>query len=212
VEFGLVDTVKSKPVLGPDDVLLLLTHLWSRDTYTFPTEDQCESLAAIMLMSIFTGCRPAELVERTQRKATCKYQQGNQGDSDSEEQDLKDDLDDPNYNAPDPWDNPNDADYNGLEESATCNDNTGHLSEHIKRCKALCYKDICLWIVQNPSCGERDLVAIEVTLAYHKGADNKPKLYATILYTSITELTSFEALPFSSTRRSSPSFVLSTTF
>jgi hypothetical protein len=120
VEFGLVDTVKAKPVLGPDDVLLLLTHLWARDACTFPTRDQCESPAAIMLLSIFTGCRPAELIERARRKATLKYQQGNQGDSDSEEQEIKGDLDDPNYDALDPWDNPNDTGYDGLEKRATC--------------------------------------------------------------------------------------------
>jgi hypothetical protein len=164
-----------------------------------------------MLMSIFTSCRPAELVERAQRKATCKYKQGNQGDSNSEEQNLKGDLDDPNYNALDPWDNPNDADYNGLEESATCKDNTDHLREPMKRCKALCYEDIRLWIVQNPLRGERNLLAMEVTLVHHKGADKKPKPCVTIPYTSIMELTSFKALPSSSAKRSSLSFVLSAT-
>jgi hypothetical protein len=212
VDFELVETVKSKPVIGPDDLLLLLTHLWARDTCTFPTEDQRESLAAIMLMSIFTSCRPAELVERAQHKATCKYKQGIQGDSNSEEQDLKGDLDNPNYDALDPWDNPNNADYNVLEESATCKDNTDNLREPMKRCKALCYEDIRLWIVQNPLRGERDLLAMEVTLVHHKGADKKPKPYVTIPYTSIIELTSFKALPSSSAKRSSLFFVLSATF
>jgi hypothetical protein len=31
--------------------------------------------------------------------------------------------------------------------------------------------DIRLWIVQNPILGERDLLAIEITLEHHKGAD-----------------------------------------
>ena len=210
-EFGLVDTVKSKPVLGPDDVLLLLTHLWARDTCIFPTEDQRESLAAIKLISIFTGCRPAELVDGSRRKVTCKYLQGNQGDSDGEEQDPPGDLDDPNYDAPDPWDNPNDTDYNWLEENATCDDDTGYLNKR-KRSKALCYEDIRLWIVQNPLHGERDLVAMEVTLAHHKGVDNKPKPYATLPYIPIMELTRSEALPFSSAKRFFLSSVLSATF
>lgn len=167
-------------MIGPDDLLLLLTHLWARDTCTFPTEDQRESLAAIMLVSIFTGCRPAELVERARRKAICRYKESSQGESDSDEQDPKGDLDDPNYDTLDPWDNPDDADYDGLEESTTCRENINHPHEPTKRCKALCYEDIRLWIVQNPSRGERDLLAMEVTLAHHKGADNKPKPYATI--------------------------------
>ncbi|KAH9203768.1 hypothetical protein DL95DRAFT_418785 [Leptodontidium sp. 2 PMI_412] len=44
-----------------------------------------------------------------------------------------------------------------------------------RKYKALCYEDICLWIVQNPKRGERDLLAMEVHLQNHKGVDNKPK-------------------------------------
>ncbi|PVH69879.1 hypothetical protein DL98DRAFT_578123 [Cadophora sp. DSE1049] len=48
--------------------------------------------------------------------------------------------------------------------------------EEVKRqYKALCYEDICLWIVQNPKRGERDVLAMEVHLQNHKGVDNKPK-------------------------------------
>jgi hypothetical protein len=47
--------------------------------------------------------------------------------------------------------------------------------EAIWKYKALCYKDICFWIVQNPKRGERDLLAIEVHLRHYKGVDNKPK-------------------------------------
>jgi hypothetical protein len=49
--------------------------------------------------------------------------------------------------------------------------------EAIRKYKALCYEDICFWIVQNPKRGESDLLAIEVHLRHHKGVDNKPKPY-----------------------------------
>jgi len=52
--------------------------------------------------------------------------------------------------------------------------------EAIWKYKALYYKDICLWIVQNPKQGERDLLAIEVYLQHYKGVDNKPKLYVAL--------------------------------
>lgn len=52
------------------------------------------------------------------------------------------------------------------------------LEEEVRETKAICYEDICLWIVQNPKPGERDLLAMEVFLRNHKGADKKPKPYA----------------------------------
>ena len=59
--------MKAKPVLGADDILLLLTHLWARDTSIFPTKDQRLMLAAMMLLSIYTGCRPAKLANASKR-------------------------------------------------------------------------------------------------------------------------------------------------
>lgn len=59
--------IKAKPVLGADDILLLLTHLWARDTSIFPTEDQQLILATMMLLSIYIGCRPAELADALKR-------------------------------------------------------------------------------------------------------------------------------------------------
>lgn len=50
--------------------------------------------------------------------------------------------------------------------------------EAIRKYKALCYEDICLWIVRNPRKGERDVLAMEVHLRHYKGVDNKPKPYA----------------------------------
>jgi Protein of unknown function (DUF3435) len=61
-----------------------------------------------------------------------------------------------------------------------CDAKLDKFGEAIRKYKALCYKDICLWIVQNPKRGERDLLAIEVHLRHHKGVDNKPKLYVTL--------------------------------
>ena len=50
----------------------------------------------------------------------------------------------------------------------------------IRACKALCYEDIVLWVVLNPQKGERDVLAMEVSLRYHKGVDNKPKPYVAL--------------------------------
>lgn len=61
---------------------------------------------------------------------------------------------------------------NGSPDQPAALDN---IEEEVRKCKALCYEDITLWIVQNPQPGGRDLLAMEVFLRNHKGVDNKPK-------------------------------------
>ncbi|KAL9111830.1 MAG: hypothetical protein Q9187_007868 [Circinaria calcarea] len=73
-EFHLRREKTPKPMLGADDLILLLTHHWVWDTSIFPTEHQRLTLAAIMLLLIYTGCRPAELVDAAKRKATSRTQ------------------------------------------------------------------------------------------------------------------------------------------
>ncbi|KAJ6436177.1 ribosomal protein s17 [Purpureocillium lavendulum] len=68
-EFHLDDQPKSKPVMGVDDLLLGLTHHWSRDWSVFPTEDDRLDLSTIMLFQAYTACRPAELVDGTKSRA-----------------------------------------------------------------------------------------------------------------------------------------------
>jgi hypothetical protein len=57
----------------------------------------------------------------------------------------------------------------------------GEFEKAKQKYKALCYKNICIWIVQNPKRGRRDLLAMEVYLQNHKGVDNKPKPYVTLI-------------------------------
>ena len=185
-DFGLSTTVKPKPVLGPNDILLLLTHHWARDTCTFPTEDQRVSFAAILLFFIYTGCRPAELVDSSKSRNGCQASWDDLDDPDSEGpdcegQDLEqsEDLDcegqdlkqseDPDYDKPDPWECLDNGNY------SDDNDSLSNFNKLIRLYKAICYKDVRLQIVQNSKQGEQDLLAIKVTLFYYKGADKKPK-------------------------------------
>jgi hypothetical protein len=46
-------------------------------------------------------------------------------------------------------------------------------TEH-RQFDALCYEDVRLLVVRNPVAGERDVLAMEVKLAHHKGAKRKP--------------------------------------
>jgi hypothetical protein len=73
-EFCLRWEKTAKPVLGADDLILLLTHHWAWDMSTFPTKDQRLAFATIMLLLIYTSCWPAELVDAAKSKATCREQ------------------------------------------------------------------------------------------------------------------------------------------
>jgi hypothetical protein len=146
-EFELDLTPKDKPVLGSDDVLLLLTHLWARDTCVFPMEDQRHALATILLLSIFIGARLAELVDAIKHNAPHKYPweypetlnldveepTADLDDLDDEQLDPMDHPEDPDYDQAQPWDNVDDADYY---------DDIGESPSTKRRYKALCYEDI----------------------------------------------------------------------
>lgn len=41
--------------------------------------------------------------------------------------------------------------------------------------RTLCYEDITLLLLPNPTPGERDVLVIEVTLAHTKGEERQPK-------------------------------------
>lgn len=121
-----------------------------------------------MLLLIYTGCRPAELVDAAKRKATAgeqAYEDDNWNSAYQDSTEIEDD--DPLYENVKPWTNPNNTDYN--------DENTDDIST--REYKALCFEDIRVWIVRNPTLGERDLLGMEILLANHKGADRKPKPY-----------------------------------
>ncbi|PQE19444.1 hypothetical protein CJF30_00009883 [Rutstroemia sp. NJR-2017a BBW] len=70
VDFDLDSTSRPKPVVGPDDLLLLLVQHWARDESVFPTEDDRLDLATIMLFNAYTGGRPAEFGHASKGKAS----------------------------------------------------------------------------------------------------------------------------------------------
>ncbi|KFA52687.1 hypothetical protein S40293_10323 [Stachybotrys chartarum IBT 40293] len=67
-EFDLDMMPKEKPVLNVDDLILGLTHHWSRDRSIFPTEEDRLDLATIMLFQSYTAGRPAEFVDGTKSR------------------------------------------------------------------------------------------------------------------------------------------------
>jgi hypothetical protein len=248
VKFELDTTSKSKPVAGPDDLLLLLVQHWARDEHVYPTEDDRLDVATILLFQSYTGGRPAEFVHSSKGKAsedplgeaeeTNKNQriQERKNVDDDEEDNTDDGLefdddsdagDGPEYENDLLFDSDDDATAAADDDAATDDEGTeatadrdsGYNSDRTdvtmtedtddcftvevdgagrpvrqsgdadeldefgearRKYKALCYEDICLWIVKNPKEGERDLLAMEVHLRHHKGVDNKPKPYVAL--------------------------------
>ncbi|EJP62038.1 FluG domain-containing protein [Beauveria bassiana ARSEF 2860] len=235
-KFNLDDEPGSKPVLSVDDLLLGLTHHWSRDRRVFPTEDDRLDVAAIMLFQAYTACRPAELVDGTKRRGTgdpllddsgvddapsskaaenCAVRGGrrqqrklasatgrmsrprnsirrsgpaSESDSDSDDFTLdsgdesddgeihthQDDTSDTEYS------DDGDEDIDMLQTEPRPDQLAGNAKqdedqEAIRLHKALCYEDIVLWVVRDPNRRGRDVLAMEVFLRHHKGAEKKPK-------------------------------------
>jgi hypothetical protein len=208
-KFGLDTTAKAKPVAGPDDLLLLLVQHWARDQSIFPTEDDRHDVATIMLFQSYTGGRPAEFVHSSKGKAADDPLGEAKTDKDMRPRELtnhgwddKSDTEDAN-GYDDDYEGHPDSGYgtDGTDTTTAEDINDGcaigigrsgesilqpctgvkhdEFGEAIRQYKALCYEDICVWIVQNPRPGGRDLLAMEVLLRHHKGVDNKPKPYVT---------------------------------
>jgi hypothetical protein len=229
VKFELDTTSKSKPVAGPDDLLLLLVQHWARDEHVYPTEDDRHDVATILLFQSYTGGRPAEFVHSSKGKASeDPLGEADETDTNKRRQERKDVDNDEDSNADDglgfdddsdAGDGPEyendllfDSDDEGTDETADRDsgyssdrtdvtmtedtddcftveldgagqpvrqngdaDELDEFGEARRKYKALCYEDICLWIVRNPKEGERDILAMEVHLRHHKGVDNKPK-------------------------------------
>jgi hypothetical protein len=59
--------------------------------------------------------------------------------------------------------------------SSTYNNNVFDDIDSVRYFDILCYKDICLLVVQSPDKREQDILAIEVKIAYYKGYNRYPK-------------------------------------
>ncbi|KAG9244694.1 hypothetical protein BJ878DRAFT_542014 [Calycina marina] len=99
VDFDLDSTSKPKPVVGPDDPLLLLVQHWARDQFVFPTEDDRHDLATIMLFNAYIGGRPAEFFHASKGKAGQRGFDDKSNASDDSEDDENELFDDGDQDA-----------------------------------------------------------------------------------------------------------------
>ena len=139
--------------------------------------------------STLAGARPSQLMQRKGRLPVANKRMRMTTGMNINSSDVAKNGD-PVYENLEPWANPNDT---GCDDDYDAN-------TFAQEYMALCYKNIHLWIVQNPTHKGRSLLATEVTLAYHKGADRKPKLYVSICISNPTNMTPTRP-PSSSTKR-----------
>jgi hypothetical protein len=62
-------------------------------------------------------------------------------------------------------------DNDGSDDDVAISD----VKTELRQFDTLCYEDVCLLVVRNPVAGERDVLAMEVKLAYYKGAKRRLK-------------------------------------
>jgi hypothetical protein len=137
----------------------------------------------ILLLLFATGCRPAELVDakKKQRKRTpglndnktCTDTTDDEGFNDTEGgADTDFGFDSDNAHNSTVTDLGSEIGNNGSDNNnIAISDN----QTEYRQFDTLYYKDVRLLVVRNPVAGERNVLAIEVKLAYYKGAKRKPK-------------------------------------
>ncbi|KEY73695.1 hypothetical protein S7711_09571 [Stachybotrys chartarum IBT 7711] len=147
--------IDGKPVIDVNDLLALQVFNIAYDTRIFPSERHRLNLTGIYSILAFTGARPAELVDNEKKKpkdGTWEELWGKKAISRDEENSR-------------------------LLEELLVQETEGR-----GRPKALCYEDVSLMVVRDPSTG-RDVLTMAIKFIHHKGADNKLKPLLTIIRT-----------------------------
>ncbi|KAH7370272.1 hypothetical protein BKA65DRAFT_589640 [Rhexocercosporidium sp. MPI-PUGE-AT-0058] len=164
-DYDLDITVKEKP---------------ARDTSTFPTERHRVQFALILLLLFATGCRPAELVDaKKKRRRWPGLKDEESDDGDVDDNSFEDEDAEVGADADFGFDDHDSAIADlGSENNGNGSDDHVVMSDvgtELRQFDSLYYEDVRLLVVRNPVVGERDMLAMEVKLAHHKGAKRRPK-------------------------------------
>lgn len=179
-DFELDITVKEKPVLDVDD-LLLLNYYWARDTSIFPMERHRVQFVLVLLLLFATGCWPAELIDAKKNK---RRRPGLDDHETGADDVIDESFDDTEVGADSDFgfDNNHDSTVADLSSKIDNDNNSDNddiamssVDTELRQFDVLCYEDVCLLVVWNPVAGERDVLAMEVKLAYYKGAKRRLK-------------------------------------
>lgn len=150
-QYKLDTSVRDKPVLSVDDLLLVLHHHWVLCTWVYPDEEQRLLVALLFLFAAYTGSRPCSLVDASVKKLedptrnTVEDETPSSCDSGYED-DNSEDGDEPAYDK--------DADTD-MEEL-----------------KSVLYEHVTILAVKVK---ERSVLVMFITVIHTKGEDRKPQ-------------------------------------
>ena len=157
--FGLrAPNIDGKPVVSAAELRVILIFNIAYDTRVFPCERQRAHLWACYLLLVYTGARPAELVDSEKKKpkdGSAKQLFNWKAVMLSNDGDEDDEL------PPD-------------EVSQKLDNLLLQETEGRGRPKALCYEDILMMMVRHPETGQT-IPAMAIKFVHHKGSDRKPK-------------------------------------
>lgn len=147
-------SVRDKPVLSVDDLLLLLHYHWVLCTNVYLEEEQRLLLALLFLFAAYTGCRPVSLVDASVKKSDEGTTNTSKGEAirfcDSSEDDE------------------NDSEYD--EEPTFGEDGLPFVDE--EEMKSVLYEHVTIIAVKVQ---DRMVPVMFVTIIHTKGEDRKPQ-------------------------------------
>ena len=192
-QYGLRTIPKKKPVIGLNDLYLLLYTHWVLDDSTFKDERQRVQVATSLLTAAFLSCRPCSLFNTqvkidepdgsdvpTDDTAVASAQGGRRAVNA-----IKMDASNPVKSIHDgdsntPWDSDSDSDSNSDSDSfyhcdEECNTDNNY-NAGPKETQLFLYRHFTISIVANPTPGKPNLVFMKATLLHTKGEDNNPQM------------------------------------
>ena len=183
-EYGLRTTPKKKPVIGLDDLYLLLYTHWVLDDSTFKDERQRVQIATGLLTAAFFGCRPCSLFDTrvkidepegldvpTDDKVVASAQ-GSRGAVKDTKMDASDQVkSNRNGDSNMPWDShgDSDSDSGSLYDCDEECDTDDYFDARPEATRSFLYRHFTISIVANQTPEKTNLVFMKATLLHQRG-------------------------------------------
>ena len=172
-DYGLDPSVKMKPVMSVDDLVLALHYHWALDDSTFFNERQRVQLATMILLAAYTGQRPCSILE-TARKRQVSPSEDADNIEDEEGGAYEDGDDESDSDGTGLETEPIDADTDGDEFKSEYDDDEDEVGiENLPR--GILYKHVKMRILRNRYPEQRNPLVMEVNMVHTKGEENNPQ-------------------------------------